>query len=184
MRFLRVSLFLLLAATFAHAQPYVGQPGKDVVWVPTPQVLVEKMLDMAKVTPADYVMDLGSGDGRNIIAAAKRGARALGVEYDRELLHLARRNATEAGVAERARFVEGDMFEADISAATVLALFLLPNNLDKLKGKFERLKPGTRIVTNGFPIDGWTAKEIATVEGDCGPWCTAYLYVVGESSSK
>ena len=185
MRFLRVSLFLLLAATFAHAQPgpYVGQPGKDVVWVPTPPVLVEKMLDMAKVTPADYVMDLGSGDGRTIIAAAKRGARALGVEYDRELLHLARRNATEAGVAKRARFVEGDMFEADISAATVLALFLLPNNLDKLKGKFQRLKPGTRIVTNGFPIDGWTAKETATVEGDCGPWCTAYLYVVGEGTS-
>ena len=184
MRFLRVSLFLLLAATVAHAQPYVGQPGKDVVWVPTPQVLVEKMLDMAKVTPADYVMDLGSGDGRTIIAAAKRGARALGVEYDRELLHLARRNAPEAGVAERARFVEGDMFEADISAATVLALFLLPNNLDKLKGKFQRLKPGTRIVTNGFPIDGWIAKETATVEGDCGPWCTAYLYVVGESISN
>ena len=70
------------------------------------------------------------------------------------------------------------------SAATVLALFLLPNNLDKLKGKFQRLKPGTRIVTNGFPIDGWTAKETATVEGDCGPWCTAYLYVVGESISN
>src|SRR5687767_15738060 len=111
MRFLKVSLFLLLAATVAHAQPYVGQPGKDVVWVPTPPVLVEKMLDMARVTPADYVMDLGSGDGRNVIAAAKRGARALGVEYDRELLHLARRNATEAGVAERARFVEGDMLD-------------------------------------------------------------------------
>jgi len=186
MRFLGVSLFLLAAATVAYAQPgpYVGQPGKDVVWVPTPPVLVEKMLDMAKVTPQDYVMDLGSGDGRTIIAAAKRGARALGVEYDRELLHLARRNATEAGVAERARFVEGDMFEADISAATVLALFLLPNNLDKLKEKFQRLKPGTRIVTNGFPINGWAAKETATVEGDCGPWCTAYLYVVGESISN
>lgn len=186
MRFLKVSLFLLLAATVAHAQPgpYVGQPGKDVVWVPTPTVLVEKMLDMAKVTPRDYVMDLGSGDGRNVIAAAKRGARALGVEYDRELLHLSRRNAAEAGVAERARFVEGDMFEADISAATVLALFLLPDNLRKLKPKFERLKPGTRIVTNGFPIDGWTARHTDTVSGDCDAWCTAYLYVVGETASK
>src|SRR5687767_15817843 len=122
MRFLRVSLFLLLAATVAHAQPYVGQPGKDVVWVPTPPVLVEKMLDMAHVTPRDYVMDLGSGDGRNIIAAAKRGARALGVEYDAQLVTISRRNAAAQGVADRARFVRGDMFEADISEATVLAL--------------------------------------------------------------
>jgi SAM-dependent methyltransferase len=183
MRFLTAVVFLL-AAVPAQAQPgpYVGQPGKDVVWVPTPPVLVEKMLDMAKVTPQDYVIDLGSGDGRNIIAAAKRGARALGVEYDRELLALARKNALEAGVAERARFVEGDMFEADISSATVLALFLLPDNLQRLKPKFAGLRPGTRIVTNGFPIDGWEAKEVDKVEGDCGSWCTAYLYVVGEAA--
>ena len=185
MRFLTALLFLLPAAV-AQAQPgpYVGQPGKDVVWVPTPPVLVEKMLDMAQVTPQDYVMDLGSGDGRNIIAAAKRGARALGVEYDRDLLELSRNNAMEAGVAERARFVEGDMFEADISGATVLALFLLPDNLNRLKPKFARLKRGTRIVTNGFPIDGWTAKETGTADGDCGSWCTAYLYVVGETDTK
>jgi SAM-dependent methyltransferase len=184
MRFLKVSLFLLAAATLAHAQPgpYVGQPGKDVVWVPTPPVLVEKMLDMARVTPQDYVIDLGSGDGRNIIAAAKRGARALGIEYDRDLLELARKNALEAGVAERARFVEGDMFEADISGATVLALFLLPDNLNRLKPKFARLKRGTRIVTNGFPIDGWEAKEIGSADGDCGSWCTAYLYIIGQTA--
>ncbi len=179
--------FGLLAALFslpslAQPGPFVGQPGKDVIWVPTPYVLVEKMLDMARVTPQDYVIDLGSGDGRNVIAAAKRGARALGVEYDRTLYEVALKNAREAGVAERARFVEGDMFEADVSAATVLALFLLPDNLQKLKPKFERMKPGTRIVTNGFPIDGWSAKETATVEGDCGSWCTAYLYIVGENS--
>ena len=137
MRFL-TAVFFMLPAVLAQAQPgpYVGQPGKDVVWVPTPPVLVEKMLDMAKVTSRDYVIDLGSGDGRNVIAAAKRGARALGVEYDRELLALARKNAIEAGVGERARFVEGDMFEADISGATVLALFLLPDNLQRLKPKF------------------------------------------------
>ena len=183
MRFL-TAVFFLLPTVLVHAQPgpYVGQPGKDVVWVPTPPVLVEKMLDMAKVTPRDYVMDLGSGDGRNIIAAAKRGARALGVEYDRELLALARKNAIEAGVADRARFVEGDMFEADISGATVLALFLLPDNLQRLKPQFARLRPGTRIVTNGFPINGWEAKEVDKVEGDCGSWCTAYLYVVGETA--
>jgi SAM-dependent methyltransferase len=188
MRFLTALLFVL-PAVLAQAQtgssgggPYVGQPGKDVVWVPTPPVLVEKMLDMAKVTAKDYVMDLGSGDGRNIIAAAKRGARALGVEYDRGLLEVARKNAIEAGVADRARFVEGDMFEADISSATVLALFLLPDNLQRLKPKFARLKPGTRIVTNGFPIDGWEAKQIDKVDGDCGSWCTAYLYIVGETA--
>ena len=171
-----------VSATLAQPGPYVGQPGKDVVWVPTPPVLVEKMLDMAKVTSRDYVIDLGSGDGRNVIAAAKRGARALGVEYDRELLALARKNAIEAGVGDRARFVEGDMFEADISGATVLALFLLPDNLQRLKPKFSRLPSGTRIVTNGFPIDGWEAKEIDKVDGDCGSWCTAYLYVVGETA--
>jgi SAM-dependent methyltransferase len=189
MRFL-TAVFFMLPAVLAQAQsgssaggPYVGQPGKDVVWVPTPPVLVEKMLDMAKVTSRDYVIDLGSGDGRNVIAAAKRGARALGVEYDRELLALARKNATEAGVGERARFVEGDMFEADISGATVLALFLLPDNLQRLKPKFSRLPRGTRIVTNGFPIDGWEAKEVDKVDGDCGSWCTAYLYVVGETVS-
>ena len=189
MRFL-IAVFLMLPAVLAQAQsgssvggPYVGQPGKDVVWVPTPPVLVEKMLDMAKVTSRDYVIDLGSGDGRNVIAAAKRGARALGVEYDRELLALARKNAIEAGVGERARFVEGDMFEADISGATVLALFLLPDNLQRLKPKFSRLPRGTRIVTNGFPIDGWEAKEVDKVDGDCGSWCTAYLYVVGETVS-
>jgi SAM-dependent methyltransferase len=173
-----ISLFLLLSAQSPAPQPYVGQPGKDVVWVPTPYTLVEKMLDMAKVTAQDYVIDLGSGDGRNIIAAAKRGARALGIEYDTQLVAVARSNAAAQGVADRARFVRGDMFEADISQATVLALFLLPDNLQRLKPKFEKLKPGTRIVTNGFPIDGWTAKEIGKIDRDCDSWCTAYLYVV------
>jgi SAM-dependent methyltransferase len=180
---LLLSTLLFPAAAAAQPGPYVGQPGKDVVWVPTPEVLVEKMLDMAKVTKDDFVMDLGSGDGRNIIAAAKRGARALGIEYDHDLFELAKLNAQKAGVAERAQFIRGDMFEADISKASVLALFLLPDNLQKLRPKFERMKPGTRIVVNGFPIDGWTAKETGTATGDCGSWCTAYLYIVGESNS-
>ena len=177
-------LVLSFGATFAAQpsqepdEPYVGQPGKDVVWVPTPPSLVENMLDMAAVTPQDYVIDLGSGDGRNIIAAAKRGARALGVEYDPTLVQLSRRRAASEGVGERARFVEGDMFQADISQATVLALFLLPDNLLQLKPKFERLRPGTRIVTNGYEIAGWEPKEVGVAPGDCVPWCTAYLYVV------
>ena len=177
-----LALFLGTAGAAAPAQeadePYVGQPGKDVIWVPTPPTLVEKMLDMAKVTARDYVIDLGSGDGRNIIAAAKRGARALGIEYDSGLVAVARRNAAAEGVAERARFMEGDMYVADISKATVLALFLLPDNLDRLKSKFERLRPGSRIVTNGYQIPGWEAKETGTATGDCGHWCVAYLYIV------
>ena len=173
------ALALLAAAAAASTpEPYEGQPGKDVVWVPTPQALVEKMLDMAKVTRRDYVIDLGSGDGRNVIAAARRGARALGVEYDPGLVALARRNAAAAGVAKRARFVRGDMYEADISKATVLALFLLPQNLEQLKPKFERLRPGTRIVSNGYEIPGWEPTEIGNSEGDCGSWCIAYLYVI------
>src|SRR5688500_10286420 len=106
-------------------EPTVGQEGKDVIWVPTPQVLVEKMLDMAKVTPKDFVMDLGSGDGRNVIAAAKRGARALGVEYNPKMVELSKARAAKEGVADKAQFVQGDMYEADVSQATVLALFLL-----------------------------------------------------------
>src|SRR5262245_19535727 len=106
--------------------PEVGQAGKDVVWVPTPPILVEKMLDVAKVTPQDFVMDLGSGDGRNIIAAAKRGAHALGVEYNPDMVEHSRRLAEKAGVADKAQFVQGDMYVADISKASVMALFLLP----------------------------------------------------------
>lgn len=170
----------------AHAQqvnqeqfvPRVGQPGKDVVWVPTPEALVEKMLDLAQVTPEDFVMDLGSGDGRNVIAAAKRGARGLGVEYNPDMVQLSRRLAAEAGVADRAQFVEGDMYEADISKATVLALFLLPENLTKLRDKFLALKPGSRIVVNTFGIEDWDPDETVTIEGECGSWCTAMLYIV------
>ena len=174
-----------VAASAALAQtsqepfkPSEGQEGKDVVWVPTPFVLVEKMLDMAKVTPNDYVMDLGSGDGRNVIAAAKRGARALGVEYNPKMVDLSQRTAIAEGVADKARFVQGDMFEADISQATVLALFLLPDNLNKLAPKFLDLKPGSRIVANTFGIDGWGADESDRVSGDCVSWCSALLYIV------
>src|SRR5688500_13504463 len=114
LRFLGAALSLCVAvAGYAQSLPYLGQPGKDVVWVPTPFTLVEKMLDMAGVTPQDYVIDLGSGDGRNIIAAAKRGARGLGVEYDPQLVELSRRYAATEGVSDSARFVQGDMFEAD-----------------------------------------------------------------------
>lgn len=158
--------------------PQVGQAGKDVVWVPTPPELVEAMLDLAKVTPQDYVIDLGSGDGRNVIAAARRGARALGVEYNPNMVELSRRRATEAGVADKAQFVEGDMFQADISKASVLALFLLPSNMLQLRDKFLNLRPGSRIVSNTFGIEGWTPDETSTVGGDCSAWCNALLWIV------
>jgi SAM-dependent methyltransferase len=182
----RCFLQLLLALCFVPLaglaqkpyEPVVGQEGKDVVWVPTPFVTVEKMLDVAKVTPQDFVMDLGSGDGRNIIAAAKRGARALGVEFNAEMVEYSRRVAAQEGVADKATFVQGDMYEADISQATVLALFLLPENLDKLAPKFMALKPGTRIVANHFWVDGWNADETQRAEGDCGSWCTVLLFIV------
>ena len=175
------SMAALVAAADTAEKPYepvVGQAGKDVVWVPTPFSLVEKMLDLAKVTPQDYVIDLGSGDGRNVIAAAKRGARALGVEYNADMVELSQRNAAKEGVADKATFVQGDMYEADISKATVMALFLLPENLRRLTPKFLELKPGSRIVANGFGIDGWEADKTERIEGDCGTWCTALLYVV------
>jgi SAM-dependent methyltransferase len=168
----------LAQASGAFYEPIVGQEGKDVVWVPTPPILIEKMLDMAGVTPRDFVMDLGSGDGRNVIAAARRGARALGVEYNPDMVELSRRIAAKEGVAEKASFVQGDMYEADVSKATVLALFLLTENLNKLVPKFLDMKPGSRIVVNGFEIDGWTADETGKAGGDCGSWCTAYLYIV------
>jgi len=159
-------------------EPEVGQAGKDVVWVPTPPVLVEKMLDVAKVTPQDFVMDLGSGDGRNIIAAARRGANALGVEYNADMVEYARRQAEKAGVAGKAQFVQGDMYVADISKASVLALFLLPENMNKLVPKFLALKPGSRIVANQFAASGWEPDETGRVDGDCGSWCTWLLYIV------
>ena len=186
------SLFVvLLAAIFAgiaqaqtagqvgQFEPKVGQPGKDVVWVPTPQMIVDMMLDMARVTPQDFVVDLGSGDGRNIITAAKRGARGRGVEYNPDMVALSRRDAAKEGVSDRATFVEGDMFAADFSDATVLALFLLPDNLNKLRDKFLALKPGTRIVANTFWIDGWSPDEqVELPDTECADWCKVMLFVV------
>ena len=159
-------------------EPKVGQQGKDVVWVPTPSEMVEKMLDLAGVTPKDMVIDLGSGDGRNVIAAAKRGARALGVEFNPDLVEYSRQNAEKEGVGDKAKFVQGDMYEADISQATVLALFLLPTNLERLMPQFLALPPGTRIVANTFGLSGWTAEATTNLADGCVSWCEAMLYIV------
>ncbi len=172
-------LFVLVPAQAAEKpfEPVSGQAGKDVVWVPTPLPLVELMLDIAKVTPRDFVMDLGSGDGRNIIAAAKRGARALGVEYNPDMVTYALQEAQKAGVEGKALFVQGDMYQADVSQASVLALFLLTENLDKLAEKFFALKPGTRIVLNTFAMSHWTPDETFRAD-DCTVWCDVLLYIV------
>lgn len=177
------AVLLLTASTIVQSavqpqdfKPVSGQQGKDVVWVPTSPALVEKMLDLAKVTTDDFVIDLGSGDGRMVIAAAKRGARALGVEYNPKMVELSRQLAKEAGVADRATFVEGDMYEADLSKATVLALFLLPENLRRLEPKFRALPAGTRIVVNTFGIPEWTADATEELREDCVSWCIAMLY--------
>ena len=159
-------------------QPQVGQGGKDVVWVPTPQALVEKMLDMAQVTPQDFVMDLGSGDGRTVITAAKRGARAMGIEYNPNMVELSKQNAATAGVSDRAEFMKADLFETDLSKATVITLFLLPDINLKLRPKILELKPGTRVVSNTFTMDDWAPDETATVEGDCTSWCNALFWIV------
>jgi hypothetical protein len=158
-------------------QPEVGQEGKDVVWVPTPQALVDKMLDMAKVTPNDYVIDLGSGDGRTVITAAKRGAKALGIEYNPEMVELSKRNAAKEGVSDRASFVKADLFQSDFSQAQVITMFLLSSINMKLRPKILDLKPGTRIVSNTFDMGEWKPDESATVSG-CETWCTAHLWIV------
>jgi hypothetical protein len=180
-----VLLCLTAAGVFVQAQPAkepyeprVGQEGKDVVWVPSPQTVVNKMLDMAKVTPNDYVIDLGSGDGRTVITAAKRGAKAHGIEYNPDMVELAKRNAAKEGVSDKATFAKADLFKSDLSQATVITLFLLPDINVKLRPKILDLKPGTRILSNTFTMGEWTADETATVNEDCQSYCTALLWIV------
>ncbi len=160
-------------------EPQVGQAGKDVVWVPTPQGVVDKMLDMAKVTKDDFVMDLGSGDGRTVITAAKRGARAMGIEYNPDMVDLSKKNAEAAGMTARATFMKADLFETDLSKANVITMFLLPSINMKLRPTILDLRPGTRIVANTFTMEDWQADETATVTDGCSSsWCTALLWIV------
>jgi len=190
-RFVRSLIFVAVVAMAAQSavaqqkspaqkpfEPSVGQEGKDVVWVPTPQALVDKMLDMAKVTPQDFVIDLGSGDGRTVITAAKRGARAMGIEYNPDMVELSKKNAAEAGVTDKAAFVKADLFETDFSKAQVITMFLLPSINIKLRPKILELKPGTRIVSNSFDMEDWQPDETATVNEDCTSWCRALLWIV------
>jgi 2-polyprenyl-3-methyl-5-hydroxy-6-metoxy-1,4-benzoquinol methylase len=162
-------------------EPVLYQAGKDVVWVPTPQALADKMLDLAKVTSQDYVIDLGSGDGRLVITAAKRGARSLGIEYNPDLVALSRRNAAKEGVSDKSQFIQADLFESDFSQATVITMFLLPDINLKLRPKILNLKPGTRIVSNSFNMAEWKADQTVGVkpqEGCDNNFCDAYFWIV------
>jgi len=146
-------------------QPYSGQPGKDVVWVPTPESVVNKMLDLAKLTPQDFLVDLGSGDGRTVIAAAKKGVRALGVEYNPDMVTISNREAARAGVTDNVKFVNGDIFATDFSQATVLTMYLLPSLNVRLRPTVLDMKPGTRVVSHAFNMAEWEPDETANVEG-------------------
>ena len=154
-------------------EPTVGQAGKDVVWVPTPQALVEKMLDIAKLTPQDFLMDLGSGDGRTVITAARRGARALGIEYNPDMAKHAQRNIERAGVAGKAKVVQGDIFASDFTQATVVTMYLLPGLNMKLRPQILSMRAGTRVVSHSFNMEDWDADEISSLDGR-----RAYLWIV------
>lgn len=174
------TLVLAQAQPAAKAEfvPEVGQSGKDVVWVPTAQGLVDRMLDMAKLTAKDIHYDLGSGDGRTVITAAKRGATAFGVEYNPDMVELSRRNAAKEGVTGKATFIHGDIFQTDFSKATVITLFLLPDLNVKLRPQILDMKPGTRVVSNSFTMGDWKSDETQSAKDNCTSYCTAYLWIV------
>jgi len=159
-------------------RPEPGQEGKDVRWFPTPQALVDKMLDMAKITPADFLIDLGSGDGRTVITAAKRGVHGIGIEYDHDMVELSKRNAIKEGVNDRVEFIETDLFKYDFSKATVITLFLLPEINLRLRPGLLELKPGTRIVSTTFTMQDWQYDDIVKIADNTSKWTTAYLWIV------
>jgi SAM-dependent methyltransferase len=159
-------------------QPEVGQDGKDVVWVPTSHELVDLMLAIAKVGPNDHVIDLGSGDGRTVLAAAKLGARALGIEYNEKLVELSKQNAETAKLGERATFAKGDIFTSDFTQATVVTLFLLPEINLRIRPKLLQLKPGTRVVSNTFTMGDWKHDAMVDLNLGCDSFCKAYLWIV------
>jgi len=183
---MRAALYLVAvtAAGAAFAQPakdyepQVGQAGKDVVWVPTAQTLVDKMLDMAKAGPGDYVIDLGSGDGRTVVTAARRGIKAHGIEYNPEMVVLSKRNAEVAGVADKATFANADIFDSDFSQATVLTLFLLTDLNIRLRPTILKMKPGTRVVSNTFNMGDWEPDQTVQAPEGCTSFCRAYLWIV------
>ena len=183
-RLLAAIVLVSLLASPAAAQkfePQVGQAGKDVIWVPTPDDVVERMLTMAQVTPEDFVMDLGAGDGKIAIAAAKKfGARAIGIEYNPDMVKHANANAQKAGVAGegkgKALIRHGDIFATDFSKADVITMYLLPALNMKLRPQLLSMRPGTRVVSHSFTMEDWEADEISSADGR-----RAYFWIVPAS---
>jgi SAM-dependent methyltransferase len=185
----RSLLFLLLSITGLRVYcqdktentafvPYVGQSGKDVVWVPTPSELVDKMLDIAGVTENDFLIDLGSGDGRMVIAAAKLGAKAIGIEYNARMVEISKKKAEDAGVSQKTEFIQADLFEYDLSKATVITMFLLPDINLRLRPRLLNLRPGTRIVSNTFTMGDWEPDFESMTDGNLDSWYTALMWVI------
>ena len=189
-RFINKSHFIVLLSSVTcvlHSQsqiessvfvPYVGQPGKDVIWVPTPPELVDKMLELADVSEKDYLIDLGSGDGRTVIAAAKLGAKALGIEFNPDMVKLSKIKAEEAGVSNNTNFIEADLFGYDLSEATVITMFLLPDINLRLRPRLLDLRPGTRIVSNTFTMGEWEPDYEEMKEGNWDSWYTALMWII------
>ena len=189
-RLLLLGLCLLSAAGIAQEavapaagpfEPYVGLPGKDVIWLPAELTMVNRMMELAKAGPGDVVVDLGSGDGRTVIGAARHGARGIGVEFNPDLVEHSRRNAEREGVSHRVNFIRQDLFEFDLSQVSVITLFLLPSINLKLRPAILNLKPGTRIIGNTFTMEEWQHDESIrdeTKPANCTFNCQAFLWVV------
>ncbi len=188
-RFIRSSTAIALAGVLAAAvvtvdakdrrecdrdyKPQVGQAGKDVVWVPTPDEIVQRMLRMAKVTPQDTVYDLGAGDGKIAIAAGKLGATAVGIEYNPDMAKLAQCYVQAEELTGKTRIIQGDVFKEDFSKASVVTMYLLPELNLRLRPTILNMKPGTRVTSHQFTMGDWEPDETAEVD-----YRTAYLWIV------
>jgi SAM-dependent methyltransferase len=177
---LTLAILLPVRPCVAQGKPATEPRRPDVIYVPTPQEVVDGMLDLAKVTSSDVVYDLGCGDGRIVVSAAKRGAKAFGIDIDPQRIMEARANAKAAGVEGRVQFLEQDLFTADISQATVVTLYLLPSLNEKLRPKLMKdLKPGTRIVSHAFEMGDWQPEQSVDVNGR-----RVYLWRIPASQGK
>ena len=181
-----VAVLLLQACSTLPPETYtpkLGQMGKDVMWLPTRDELVTQMLTAARVTPEDELVDLGAGDGKIPIAAARQfGARAWGIEYNKDLAALAQRNAQRAGVSDRVRIVHGDIFKEDFSKATVVTLYLLEELNAQLRPTILKMKPGTRVVSNTFSMGDWEPDQVIRVGTNTGYFWTVPATVAGQWS--
>jgi predicted RNA methylase len=173
------ALFLTTVSVPLFAQPF-GTAENLGPQIPTPQIIVEKMLEAARVTPADVVYDLGSGDGRIVIAAVQKfGARAVGVEIMPDLCRKARERIVSLGLSDRARIVEGSALRVDLSPASVVTMFFLTNSNERLRPALEKLRTGTRVVSNEFPVRGWKPAQVLHVKTGKMDH-TIYVYEIGQ----